>query len=59
MRMWIAPMLFLLIANTGGGENWQRLGIIGFDAVGFAAIDAGWAVGEDGRIAWFRGEVPR
>jgi photosystem II stability/assembly factor-like uncharacterized protein len=44
--------------SMDGGENWHRLGTIGFDAVGFAGLDAGWAVGEDGRIARFEGEVP-
>jgi photosystem II stability/assembly factor-like uncharacterized protein len=45
--------------SVDGGENWRRLGRSGFDAVGFASPDAGWAVGEDGRIARFAGEVPR
>jgi photosystem II stability/assembly factor-like uncharacterized protein len=39
--------------SVDGGESWQRLGTVGFDAVGFARPDAGWAVGEDGRIARF------
>jgi hypothetical protein len=34
------------------GESWTRLGEMGFHAVGFAGA-AGWAVGEDGRIAGF------
>jgi photosystem II stability/assembly factor-like uncharacterized protein len=45
--------------STDGGENWQRLGRTGFDAVGFAGPDAGWAVGEDGRIARFNGDAAR
>ena len=41
--------------STNGGESWRPLGRLGFDAVGLAAADAGWAVGEGGRIAAFRG----
>ncbi|MDR3636696.1 MAG: hypothetical protein P4L84_23030 [Isosphaeraceae bacterium] len=35
------------------GDTWNRLGETGFDAIGFATSDAGWAVGEGGRIARF------
>jgi photosystem II stability/assembly factor-like uncharacterized protein len=45
--------------STDGGENWRRLGTIGFDAVGFAGPGVGWAVGEDGRIAGFHGDAAR
>jgi photosystem II stability/assembly factor-like uncharacterized protein len=41
--------------SMDGGENWRRLGTLGFDAVGFAGPEAGWAVGEEGRIARFSG----
>jgi hypothetical protein len=45
--------------SIDGGETWQRLGDRGFDAVAFAAgPDAGWAVGEGGRIARFEGALP-
>jgi photosystem II stability/assembly factor-like uncharacterized protein len=39
--------------SRDGGETWERLGDEGFHAVDFAGEDAGWAVGEDGRIARF------
>jgi photosystem II stability/assembly factor-like uncharacterized protein len=47
--------------STDGGESWSQLGAIGFHAVGFARVtDAGWAVGDAGLIARFRGNlVPR
>jgi photosystem II stability/assembly factor-like uncharacterized protein len=38
-----------------GGRTWAPLGMLGFHAVGFAGPDAGWAVGEDGRIAKYKG----
>jgi photosystem II stability/assembly factor-like uncharacterized protein len=41
-----------------GGESWRRLGTTGFDAVSFSGPDAGWAVGEDGRISKFVGALP-
>jgi hypothetical protein len=44
--------------SIDGGENWRRLGTTGFDAVGFAGPAAGWAVGEEGRIARFEGVWP-
>jgi len=46
--------------STDGGASWQPLGELGFHAVGFAGpIDAGWAVGENGLIAKFRGKLER
>ena len=33
------------------GASWVSLGSMGFHAVSFAGVDAGWAVGESGRIA--------
>jgi photosystem II stability/assembly factor-like uncharacterized protein len=39
--------------SRDGGETWERIGDEGFHAVDFAGEDAGWAVGEDGRIARF------
>jgi photosystem II stability/assembly factor-like uncharacterized protein len=56
--------IFVAVGPTGtdissdGGEDWKSFGETGFDAVGFAAPDAGWAVGEGGRIARYRGQVP-
>jgi photosystem II stability/assembly factor-like uncharacterized protein len=38
--------------SRDGGESWTKLGEMGFHAVGFAG-EAGWTVGEDGRIARF------
>jgi photosystem II stability/assembly factor-like uncharacterized protein len=44
--------------STDGGATWRPLGELGFHAAGFAGpIDAGWAVGENGSIAWFRGKL--
>jgi photosystem II stability/assembly factor-like uncharacterized protein len=40
--------------STDGGRTWSKLGSPGFHAVGFGgSAEAGWAVGEDGRIARF------
>lgn len=44
--------------SLNGGEDWTPLGEPGFDAVGFAAPDAGWTVGEGGRIARYHGRTP-
>jgi photosystem II stability/assembly factor-like uncharacterized protein len=44
--------------SLDGGENWRWLGMMGFDAVGFVGPEAGWAVGEGGRIARFSGVLP-
>jgi photosystem II stability/assembly factor-like uncharacterized protein len=44
--------------STDGGASWHLLGAVGFHAVGFAGpSDAGWAVGDNGSIARFQGEV--
>ena len=37
--------------SNDGGRSWSRPGALGFHAFGFA--EAGWAVGEEGRIAQF------
>lgn len=37
------------------GESWVSLGSMGFHAVSIAGVDAGWAVGEGGRIAKYAG----
>jgi photosystem II stability/assembly factor-like uncharacterized protein len=39
--------------SRDGGETWIKLNDVGFHAVRFAGRDAGWAVGDDGRIARF------
>jgi len=36
--------------SRDGGETWMKLNDVGFHVVGFDGSDAGWAVGEDGRI---------
>ena len=42
--------------STDGGESWMPLGPTGFHAVGFVVpVDGGWAVGDNGFIARFRG----
>jgi photosystem II stability/assembly factor-like uncharacterized protein len=40
-----------------GGEDWQPLAGRGYDAAAFVSQEAGWAVGEGGRIGRFRGAV--
>jgi photosystem II stability/assembly factor-like uncharacterized protein len=46
--------------STDGGESWLPLGKMGFHSVGFSEpVDGGWAVGEDGMIARFRGTLER
>jgi photosystem II stability/assembly factor-like uncharacterized protein len=37
--------------SLDNGASWVSLGSMGFHAVSFAGVDAGWAVGEGGRIA--------
>jgi photosystem II stability/assembly factor-like uncharacterized protein len=39
--------------STDNGKSWTALGAEGFHATSFAGIDAGWAVGESGRVAKF------
>lgn len=41
--------------SIDNGASWVSLGSIGFHAVSFAGVDAGWAVGEGGRIAKYAG----
>jgi len=41
--------------SIDGGASWVSLGSMGFHAVGIAGVDAGWAVGEGGRIAKYSG----
>lgn len=36
--------------SIDGGASWVSLGSIGFHAVSVAGVDAGWAVGESGRV---------
>ena len=45
--------------SLDGGTTWSALGKLGFHAAGFAGpIDAGWGVGDNGRIARFHGSWP-
>jgi photosystem II stability/assembly factor-like uncharacterized protein len=37
--------------SIDNGASWVSLGTMGFHAASFAKVDAGWAVGEGGRIA--------
>lgn len=41
--------------SEDGGKTWKPLGMQGFHAVDFDPKGAGWAVGEDGRIARYSG----
>jgi photosystem II stability/assembly factor-like uncharacterized protein len=44
--------------SVDDGKNWTRLTGDNFNAVSFAAPNAGWAVGPEGRIAKFEGAAP-
>ena len=37
--------------SIDNGQTWESLGSTGFHAASFASVDAGWAVGEGGRVA--------
>jgi photosystem II stability/assembly factor-like uncharacterized protein len=43
--------------STNGGRRWTNIGGDGFHSVSFATAGAGWAVGEGGRIAVFKGRA--
>ena len=43
--------------SPDAGANWRSLRSGGFDAAAFVSPRVGWAVGEDGRIARFAGQV--
>ena len=56
--------MLLAVGPTGsdfsveGGKNWRTLGEAGFHSVSFAPVSkAGWAVGENGRIAKYTGQL--
>lgn len=44
--------------STDGGRTWTAIDATGYNSVGFAGPDAGWAAGSEGRIARFEGVVP-
>jgi hypothetical protein len=44
--------------SIDGGRAWLGADTTGFNSVGFAAPDAGWAVGERGRVARWSGAMP-
>ncbi len=44
--------------SVDNGASWVSFGSTGFHAVSFGGVDAGWAVGEGGRIAKFTGALP-
>jgi photosystem II stability/assembly factor-like uncharacterized protein len=44
--------------SVDGGHAWLGADTTGFNSVGFAAPDAGWAVGERGRVARWSGAMP-
>lgn len=44
--------------SVDNGASWVSLGSMGFHAVSFAGVDAGWAVGEGGRIGKYTGVPP-
>ena len=44
--------------SVDGGERWSLADTVGYNALAFAAVeDAGWAVGDRGRIAKWAGRV--
>jgi photosystem II stability/assembly factor-like uncharacterized protein len=43
--------------STDGGESWRMIDTVGYNAVRFAAPNAGWAVGPKGRIARWEGMI--
>jgi photosystem II stability/assembly factor-like uncharacterized protein len=45
--------------STDGGASWTPLDTTGFNAVHFAGKDAGWAVGDRGRVARWNPEAAR
>lgn len=44
--------------STDGGESWTRISLEGFHSASFASSNAGWAVGEGGRIARYSNSRP-
>jgi photosystem II stability/assembly factor-like uncharacterized protein len=44
--------------SVDNGASWVSLGSMGVHAVSFAGVDAGWAVGEGGRIGKCAGALP-
>ncbi|MFO0888122.1 MAG: hypothetical protein U0790_03130 [Isosphaeraceae bacterium] len=59
------PPTLIAVGPTGAevssddGKSWKPLGSLGFHATSFAGPEAGWAVGEDGRIGRFSAEYRR
>jgi photosystem II stability/assembly factor-like uncharacterized protein len=57
------PPTLIAVGPTGAdlssddGMSWKPLGSLGFHAVAFDGPAAGWAVGEDGKIARFAGRL--
>jgi photosystem II stability/assembly factor-like uncharacterized protein len=44
--------------SVDNGASWVSLGSAGFHSVSFAGVDAGWAVGEGGRVGKYTGALP-
>ncbi|MEK6286825.1 MAG: glycosyl hydrolase [Acidobacteriota bacterium] len=44
--------------SVDNGASWASIDSTGFHAVSFAGVDAGWAVGEGGRIGKYTGALP-
>lgn len=57
-RTLVATGLVGTAISTDGGERWSMADTVGYNAVGFVGVDdAGWAVGDRGRIAKWAGRV--
>lgn len=52
-KTWVAVGPSGTDLSEDDGESWRSLGRLGFDAVSLIGPEAGWAVGEGGRIARF------
>jgi photosystem II stability/assembly factor-like uncharacterized protein len=57
-RTLVATGLVGTAISVDGGERWSMADTVGYNAVAFVAVeDAGWAVGDRGRIAKWTGRV--
>jgi photosystem II stability/assembly factor-like uncharacterized protein len=57
-RLWIATGTSGSDVSTDGGQTWRTFDTGNFNALAFAARDAGWAVGPRGRIAAIHWSAP-
>jgi photosystem II stability/assembly factor-like uncharacterized protein len=56
----VAAGLVGTAVSTDGGDRWAMVDSLGYNAIAFSGLeDAGWAVGDRGRIAKWSGRVDR